>query len=504
MVSNPSRRVFGKKNGAISSGIVLVFGAITLLVLGGLIFGKNFIGQTANLIDQSLEDVFSGKGATPVFEIALEGSFRLPNISTTSDSGDKKEDASGLPVAKSENRPEKNKTISSLGGSRVSSSPSSASLSAGGTTTSQKNIVHTPIANEDPVLPVPQVAPVCDFSGTLAPSHTVLVSEIAWMGGSGSTNDEWMELKNNISDAVHLARWQLINQSGGIKIVFKSNAQIKSGGLYLLERSDDVTVPNIAADAIYSGALSNSGEWLKLFDDTCRLVDELDASSGWGATGGDNTTKQTLERNTSDLAWHTSVISGGTPRAHNSLPSSSSPAPQPSSPPPASPTPPPNPSPPPLPIPPPVSSGTHIVISEILAGIDGNADYEFIELYNPTEDSINLAGWELRKQSSSGSESNVVDNGKFTGMIPAHGYFLIANPAYNGAPGADLLYSVTSAALAYTSNTVLLYSGDYVSSPVVDQVSWAEIPKDQSYTRDLATGNFALNANPTPQNAQNL
>lgn len=349
-----------------------------------------------------------------------------------------------------------------------------------------------------PVLPV--VA--CGFVTSGNASHSVLLNEIAWMGTGASPNDEWFELKNQSGQKVDIGGFELVNQSGTIAIKIPSGAEMEPSGFFLLERTDDDSVSAISADIIYTGALSNSGEWLKLLDANCKLIDEIDAHPAWEDFGGENATKRTLERNVSDLGWHTSVISGGTPRANNSIPfSAQNPPPPPpvNTPPPAPPAPPPAP-----PASPPPGALAHIVISEILAGVDGNADHEFIELYNPTADPVDLTGWELRKRSSSGSESNLVDNGKFAGTIPAHGYFLIASPAYTGAPGADLLYSVTSATLAYTSNSVVLYGGDHASAPVVDEVSWSEIPKNESYARDLASGSFSLNANPNPQNTQSL
>ncbi|MBE0688134.1 MAG: hypothetical protein IH585_19225 [Anaerolineaceae bacterium] len=37
----------------------------------------------------------------------------------------------------------------------------------------------------------------------------------------------------------------------------------------------------------------------------------------------------------------------------------------------------------------------HLVISEILAGVEGNNNLDFIELYNPTQEMENLQGYSL-------------------------------------------------------------------------------------------------------------
>ncbi|MBI4062338.1 lamin tail domain-containing protein [Candidatus Gottesmanbacteria bacterium] len=97
---------------------------------------------------------------------------------------------------------------------------------------------------------------------------------------------------------------------------------------------------------------------------------------------------------------------------------------------------------------------SHIVISEVqVAGT--TADDEFVELYNPTGNSVDLTGWRLTRKTSTGTQSNLV--GSLSGSIPALGYFLIAHPDYDGAVAADMTYSATTSALA-SNNSVVLYS----------------------------------------------
>src|SRR3989344_449666 len=69
-------------------------------------------------------------------------------------------------------------------------------------------------------------------------------------------------------------------------------------------------------------------------------------------------------------------------------------------------------------------SGT-VLISEIMAGSDGNSDNEFIELYNPTDSPIPFSGWTLKKKSSTGNESVLVASSRFEGkVLPANKHFL--------------------------------------------------------------------------------
>ncbi len=363
---------------------------------------------------------------------------------------------------------------------------------------------------------------VCSFNTSQAPNRQgVIISEVAWMGSATSPNDEWIELKNISGSPANISEWQLLDMSDQIKVVFDSGAVIPVGGFYLLERTDDNTVLGITADKIYTGALSNAGEGLRLFDKNCGLIDEVFAAPDWPA--GDADYKKTMER-TADFSWRTSLEVGGTPKAENSsgiVPvsgasggvSQSQPQPQlPQQEPSATST------------PPEATEGeVKVLISEIRAGTDaGGAEDEFVELYNAGDQPVNLAGWSLKKKSSTGSESNLVSAAAFSGVIQPKSFFLIAHRNYQGSKVKDLEYSANSNNLAYTNNSVVLYN---VHSGAVDEVSWTEIPKSQSWERKAIVnsncviaqnenelfgngcdnniaGDFDLRAAPKPQNSQ--
>ncbi len=146
-----------------------------------------------------------------------------------------------------------------------------------------------------------------------ANSLEVIINEIAWMGGESSYNDEWGELYNNSDSPINLEGWILKATDGTPKINLTGTIAGKS--FYLLERTDDNTVPDIPADQIYTGALGNIGERLELYDGSGNLIDLVDCSSGWFA--GDNKTKQTMEKVGSEN-WQMSQNPGGTPKAKNS------------------------------------------------------------------------------------------------------------------------------------------------------------------------------------------
>lgn len=140
-----------------------------------------------------------------------------------------------------------------------------------------------------------------------------------------------------------------------------------------------------------------------------------------------------------------------------------------------------------------------VLVSEIMAGSDGNADNEFIELYNPTDSPISLSGWMIKKRTSNGTESVLVSSLRFSGRaIPARGYFLITHEGlYQGTTPADMSWPSTYT-IAYSDNSILLYDG---TQRVVENVSWAVIPVGQSYARTSWDGNAFVAGAPTPRNS---
>ncbi len=127
----------------------------------------------------------------------------------------------------------------------------------------------------------------------LAAEGAVRISEVAWMGTQESANDEWIELYNDGTADVDLQGWRLATDDGGIDVALAGT--IPAGGYFLLERTDDASVPSVPADMLYAGSLSNEGEVLRLFRADGTEADKVDGGDAW-AVGGDNATKETLQR----------------------------------------------------------------------------------------------------------------------------------------------------------------------------------------------------------------
>jgi phosphatidylserine/phosphatidylglycerophosphate/cardiolipin synthase-like enzyme len=109
----------------------------------------------------------------------------------------------------------------------------------------------------------------------------VVISEIAWMGTTNSPNDEWVELFNNSDSEISLSGWSLTAADGTPSVQLMG--LIPAGGYFLLERTDDDSVPGVPADQIYTGTLSDAGEDLFLHDADSNVMDRINATSGWFA-----------------------------------------------------------------------------------------------------------------------------------------------------------------------------------------------------------------------------
>jgi len=191
------------------------------------------------------------------------------------------------------------------GGGGSSSTPDS---------TSSPQATPTPTPSQSPSpSPIPSPEP----DGDTANLGDIVLNEIAWMGTSASlSNDEWIELRNITNKTINLNNWNLKSKDGTPDITLIGN--ISPFGFYVLERTDDQTLPDIDADQIYTGALGNTGENLVLKDISGTVIDQVDGSNAWKINGndeiiGNNDTKKTAQR--MDGGWITAT---STPKSQNS------------------------------------------------------------------------------------------------------------------------------------------------------------------------------------------
>lgn len=146
--------------------------------------------------------------------------------------------------------------------------------------------------------------------GVLTP-HAALaalyVAEVAWMGSLDDANSEWIELFND-GEETNLTGWTLSALDGQPHVELAGI--IRTGEVFLLERTDDATIPEVSAGQVYTGGLGNGGEVVELRDAGGVLVDRVDGSNEW-AIGGNNETKETLQRLGSFGAWVTAAPTPG-------------------------------------------------------------------------------------------------------------------------------------------------------------------------------------------------
>jgi len=122
----------------------------------------------------------------------------------------------------------------------------------------------------------------------------VVISEVAWGGTAASSADEWIELHNVGAGAVDLAGWTLQDGDGDVFIAL--TGAIPASGFFLLERSGDDAVGDVAADQIYAGALDNDGDSLALRDAAGLLVDTANGAGGPWPAGSGSPEYRSMER----------------------------------------------------------------------------------------------------------------------------------------------------------------------------------------------------------------
>ncbi len=332
----------------------------------------------------------------------------------------------------------------------------------------------------------------CSFPTSQSPQHTpIIINEVAWMGSTSSSNDEWIELYNKTNSSIDITGWTIVDTAEQISVVFgkEGPTSIPAKSYYLLERTDDSTVPSVAADTLYTGALSNSNEGLRLFNTTCQLIDEVLADSSWPA--GQNTSKRTMERSTT-LGWHTSSSINGTPKQANGSPyitGGGGGAGSPSNTPGNNPTP---------KAPATTSSGQsadNVVISELLIAGD-TANDEFIELYNPTDNPISLDGYSIQYLSGQASSTTNIVGEDLGGEIPALGFFLTAQNNSTYINQADIPYSFSLSGISSGASVFLVSTTTPITSPsdntIVDQISYGSVVHQHLFSLPSPDANTSL------------
>ena len=161
--------------------------------------------------------------------------------------------------------------------------------------------------------------------------------------------------------------------------------------------------------------------------------------------------------------------------------------------------------------------GSNVVISEVYGG-GGNSGSvytnDFVELYNPTDEPIDVTGWVLDQKSVNGNSGGTVT---LSGVIPANGYYLVQGAAGNNSP-APLPTPDATGSFNFSGTNAIAELRD--ATGIVDLVGWGSATEFEgapagrtsnstSVQRDpveVDTDNNAddfIVAAPTPQNSGN-
>lgn len=129
----------------------------------------------------------------------------------------------------------------------------------------------------------------------------------------------------------------------------------------------------------------------------------------------------------------------------------------------------------------PSAKAEHLVISEfkIEGGNRNEADDEFIELYNPTDQEVSLDGWSIQYLGSNAKIENIKDNMQIfesENKIPAHSFFLIAkNKGYIASTPPDVSYKKIALSM-YGGTFFLVNSTEPLQTPddasIIDKVGY--------------------------------
>ena len=282
----------------------------------------------------------------------------------------------------------------------------------------------------------------------------VVFSELMWMGDFAAASHEWIELYNTTAQDIDLSGWQithLVDKEESVMLTIPSGV-IPAYGYFLIannkaEDANFAVEPDLVTADV---ALPNNRLQLKLYDGTfdggAKLIDVADDGTGVPAAG-DSDAKKSMVRNIpiddGALAesWHTSEEQFGwdTDAQEFGTPQSSKPLVEPT----------------PYKIP-------AVILSELMwMGDFAAASHEWIELYNTTAQDIDLSGWQITRLVD--KEETVMLTIP-SGVIPAYGYFLIANNKVEDANFAVEPDLVTAdVALPNNRLQLKLYDGSFDS-----------------------------------------
>lgn len=238
------------------------------------------------------------------------------------------------------------------------------------------------------------------FSSYAASPGDVVINEVMWMGSSVSTADEWLELWNTTDQDIDVSGWQLTKKSGDSEVLMLEippEVTIAARGYFLISNNDGghvftngESVLNVKPDLIdTSVSLANTKLQIKLYDGPWdgggNLIDTADDGVGAPAAG-DNSTKASMARKdpsedgANPDSWYTSTAAvgfdvgateKGTPGSENIDALEEEEEKE-------------------------VTYSAQFFLNEIMPNPVGDDENEYLELYNASDEEVDLKNWVLK------------------------------------------------------------------------------------------------------------
>ncbi|MBI3125819.1 MAG: lamin tail domain-containing protein [Ignavibacteriales bacterium] len=309
------------------------------------------------------------------------------------------------------------------------------------------------------------------FSGDIIPGakpNSVLITEV--MYDPLSHEPEWVEFLNTSNEAINLKNWAISDLlPAPTKVTLTTNDDFIQPGEYAIATPDTQAYAFIPPKKFYQtkfGSLGNTSDGVMIYDFRGAVIDSFFYKSAWGGNGGSSLERISLTKATSDSTNWTSSIStvGASPGIKNASANPKS-----------------------------YKTGS-LVFNEILYEPEtGGA--EFVELYNTSNDSIQIGGMDLLI----GAKERVKLS-QATFIVPPKEFFVLASDSaiYKKYSALNKNVSRVSSSLSFSNEGTSLLVKDLFGTTldsVVYSPSWHNRNFLETKNKSLERLNPALNTN---------
>jgi hypothetical protein len=161
-----------------------------------------------------------------------------------------------------------------------------------------------------------------------AQDSAVVINELQYHPENETTQTEWIEIRCLHGVDVDISNWEL---EGGVNFTFPAGTVIPGRGMLIIARNP-AALSGVTALGPWTGNLSNSGEEVRLVNNSDRVMDRITYSDDGDWPVGPDGSGATLARrdqasaDSGPAAWAASNQLGGTPGSSNFLDADSTPS----------------------------------------------------------------------------------------------------------------------------------------------------------------------------------